>query len=130
MTIATENQRPMVRCAPYTRKSATQGLDQEFNSLDAQRSICSYNASQRPKGWAELAKHYDDAGITGAHLSRSALQELLSDIESGLVDVVVIYKLDRITRTLLDFVRLMDLFDHYDVNFVAVTSTRLTARGA
>jgi len=114
--------RPAIRCAIYTRKSVEQGLEMEFNSLDAQRSICSsYIASQRPKGWAELAKHYDDGGRSGANLMRPALQDLLSDIESGLIDVVVIYKLDRITRTLLDFVRLMDLFDQYGVSFVAVT---------
>lgn len=110
------------RCAVYTRKSVEQGLDHQFSSLQAQRAICSsYIASQRPKGWTELAKHYDDEGWSGGNLRRPALQELLSDVESGLVDVVVIYKLDRISRTLLDFVRLMDLFEQFGVAFVAVT---------
>ena len=110
------------RCAIYTRKSAEQPLHSQFSSLEAQRAICSsYVASQRPKGWEEIAKHYDDEGWSGGNLNRPAMQELLSDIECGMIDVVVIYKLDRITRTLLDFVRLMDLFDQYGVSFVAVT---------
>lgn len=116
------------RCAIYTRKSVEQGLDHQFSSLEAQRAICSsYIASQRPKGWTEIPKRYDDAAQSGGDLNRPALQELLTDIESGLVDVVVIYKLDRISRTLLDFVRLMDLFDHFGVTFVAVTQNFDTA---
>jgi DNA invertase Pin-like site-specific DNA recombinase len=119
---------PEVRCAIYTRKSVDPDLGQQFNSLESQRSICaSYVASQRPNGWAEISKHYDDSGESGASLARPALQDLLSDVESGLIDVVVIYKLDRITRTLLDFVRLMDLFNHYGVSFVAVTQNFDTA---
>jgi site-specific DNA recombinase len=118
----------VLRCAIYTRQSVEQGPQHEFNSLEAQRSICSsYIASQKPKGWSELPKHYDDGGRTGANLARPALQDLLADIESGLVDAVIIYKLDRITRTLLDFVRLMDLFDQYGVSFVAVTQNFDTA---
>lgn len=110
------------RCAIYTRKSVEQGLDHQFSSVEAQRAICSsYVASQRPKGWEESAKRYDDEGWSGGNLNRPALQELLADVESGVVDVVVIYKLDRISRTLLDFVRLMDLFEQFDVGFVAVT---------
>jgi DNA invertase Pin-like site-specific DNA recombinase len=113
---------PARRCAVYTRKSVQQDPTHQFGSLEAQRSICSsYIASQKPKGWVELPRHYDDDGQSGGDLRRPALQELLSDIESGLVDVVVIYKLDRITRTLLDFVRLMDLMDQFGVGFVAVT---------
>ena len=113
---------PNKQCAIYTRKSSEQGLDQQFSSLEAQRSICSsYVASQRPNGWCEIPKHYDDGGQSGGTLMRPALQELLADVEAGSVDVVVIYKLDRITRSLLDFVRLMDLFQQYDVGFVAVT---------
>lgn len=113
---------PAQRCAIYTRRSVDPGFEQEFNSLESQRAICSaYIASQRPKGWIEIPKHYDDAGRTGANLRRDAIQELLTDLESGLIDVVVIYKLDRITRTLLDFVRLMDLFEQYGVHFVSVT---------
>ena len=94
----------------------------QFSSVAAQRMICSsYIACQQPKGWMEISKHYDDEGWSGGNLRRPALQELLIDMESGQIDVVVIYKLDRITRTLLDFVRLMDLFEQYGVSFVAVT---------
>lgn len=111
-----------LRCAIYTRKSFGYAEEHEFSSLDAQRAICSaYVASQKPRGWSELARRYDDMGRTGADLQRPALQELLRDIESGRIDVVVIYKLDRITRTLLDFVRLMDLFQQFGVHFVSVT---------
>jgi site-specific DNA recombinase len=116
------------RCAIYTRRSLDLDVEQEFNSLEAQRSICSaYIASQRPNGWVEIPKRYDDAGRTGANLQRPALQELLTDLESGLVDVIVIYKLDRITRTLLDFVRLVDLFEQFGVHFVSVTQNFDTA---
>lgn len=110
------------RCAIYTRKSATPPLDQEVTSLESQRAICSaYIASQQHKGWTELAKRYDDPGRSGANLTRPSLQELVTDIELGLVDIVLVYKLDRITRTLLDFVRLIDFFDKYDVVFVSIT---------
>ena len=116
------------RCAIYTRKSVQQDPAHQFSSLEAQQSICcSYIASQQPKGWTEIAKHYDDDGKSGGDLRRPALQELLSDIESGLIGVVVIYKMDRITRTLLDFVRLMDLFEQFGVGFVAVTQNFDTA---
>lgn len=110
------------RCAIYTRKSAEAPVVQELTSLQSQRAICSsYIASQQHKGWTEIRKAYDDGGRSGANLQRPALQELLADIELGFVDVVVVYKLDRITRTLLDFVRLIDLFDRYGVVFVAIT---------
>lgn len=113
---------PAQRCAIYTRKSSEQPLDHQFSSLEAQRAICSsYIASQKPKGWSEIAKHYDDDAKSGGNLMRPALQDLLSDLENGLVDVIVIYKLDRISRSLMDFVRLMDLFENYGVSFVAVT---------
>lgn len=116
------------RCAIYTRRSVEQGPEVQFSSVQAQRAICaSYIASQQPKGWAEMAKHYDDEGWSGGNLNRPALQELLADVESGRVDVVVIYKLDRISRTLLDFVRLMDLFEQFGVAFVAVTQNFDTA---
>ena len=116
------------RCAIYTRKSVQQDPSHQFGSLEAQRSICrAYIESQRPNGWVELAKHYDDDGQSGGDLRRPALQELLADIECGLIDVVVIYKLDRITRTLLDFVRLMHLFEQFGVSFVAVTQNFDTA---
>lgn len=110
------------RCAIYTRKSAEAPMAQEITSLQSQRAICSaYVASQQHKGWREIPKLYDDGGRSGANLQRPALQELLADIELGLIDVVLVYKLDRITRTLLDFVRLIDLFDRYGVVFVAIT---------
>lgn len=116
------------RCAIYTRKSVQQDVSHHFGSLDAQRAICSaYIASQQHKGWSELPRHYDDDGQSGSDLKRPALQELLSDVESGLIDVVVIYKLDRISRTLIDFVRLMDLMEQFGVAFVAVTQNFDTA---
>lgn len=110
------------RCAIYTRKSAEAPIAQELTSLESQRAICSsYIASQQHKGWREIPKLYDDGGQSGASLQRPALQELLADVELGLVEVVLVYKLDRVTRTLLDFVRLIDLFDRYGVVFVAIT---------
>jgi DNA invertase Pin-like site-specific DNA recombinase len=110
------------RCAIYTRKSVGPPLGQEITSLESQRSICSsYIASQQYKGWIELSKPYEDSGRSGANLERPALRELAADIERGLVEIVVVYKLDRISRTLLDFVRLMDFFERYGVVFVAIT---------
>ena len=111
-----------LRCAIYTRKSSDEGLDMEFNSLDAQRDACSaYIASQRSEGWLELAEHYDDGGISGATLERSGLKRLLADIEERRVDVVVVYKIDRLSRALMDFAKLIDVFDRHDVTFVSVT---------
>lgn len=110
------------RCAIYTRKSAEPPITQEITSLQSQRAICSaYVSSQQHKGWIELEKSYDDSGRSGSNLNRPALQELMSDIEVGLVEIVLVYKLDRISRTLLDFVRLVDFFDKYGVVFVAIT---------
>lgn len=110
------------RCAIYTRKSFDPPPGQEVTSLESQRAICSaYIASQQHKGWIEVAKRYDDAGKTGANLARPALQELLADVEAGIVEIVIVYKLDRITRTLLDFVRLIDFFERYGVAFVSIT---------
>jgi site-specific DNA recombinase len=110
------------RCAIYTRKSFQPPVGQEITSLESQRTICSsYIASQQHKGWIELAKCYEDAGRSAASLDRPALRDLISDIENGLVEIVVVYKLDRISRTLLDFVRLMDFFERYGVIFVAIT---------
>lgn len=111
-----------LRCAIYTRKSSEEGLDMEFNSLDAQRDACSaYIASQRSEGWVELAEHYDDGGISGATLERPGLKRLLADIEERRVDVVVVYKIDRLSRALMDFAKLIDVFDRNDVTFVSVT---------
>ena len=111
-----------LRCAIYTRKSHEEGLDQDFNSLDAQYDACkAYIASQAGLGWNLRDKRYDDGGISGAHMDRAALQVLIGDIKAGLVDVIVVYKVDRLTRSLMDFSKLVDIFDQYDVSFVSVT---------
>src|SRR6476469_1414899 len=113
-----------LRCAVYTRKSSEEGLDQEFNSLDAQREACeSYIASQKAEGWCLVPEHYDDGGISGATLERPALKKLLADIESKRVDVVVVYKIDRLSRALMDFAKLVDVFDRNSVTFVSVTQS-------
>ncbi len=113
-----------LRCAIYTRKSSEEGLEMEFNSLDAQRDACSaYIASQRSEGWVELAGHYDDGGISGGTLERPALKRLLADIEEDQVDVVVVYKIDRLSRALMDFAKLVEVFDRNDVTFVSVTQS-------
>ena len=111
-----------VRCAIYTRKSTEEGLDQAYNSLDAQREACAaYVMSQAGEGWTILPRQYDDGGFSGGNLERPALQALLSDIDKGLVDVVVVYKIDRLTRALTDFARLVERFDKRNVSFVSVT---------
>jgi len=111
-----------VRCAIYTRKSTDEGLDSDFNTLDAQReSAEAYIASQRHEGWMALPQRYDDGGFTGANMERPALQRLLSDIRDGLVNCVVVYKVDRLTRSLLDFARIMEVFDQHGATFVSVT---------
>ena len=111
-----------LRCAIYTRKSTEEGLDQEFNSLDAQRDSCeAYIVSQAGEGWSGLKAHYDDGGFSGGNVERPGLKALLADIETGKVDVVVVYKVDRLTRSLTDFARLVDLFDTHGVSFVSVT---------
>jgi len=113
-----------LRCAIYTRKSSEEGLEQEFNSLDAQREACeAYIASQRSEGWIELAHHYDDGGVSGGTLDRPALKRLLDDIEVGRVDVVVVYKIDRLSRALMDFAKLVEVFDRNNVTFVSVTQS-------
>lgn len=111
-----------IRCAIYTRKSTEEGLDQEFNSLDAQRECAeAYIQSQRHERWTLVPQHYDDGGFTGANIDRPALKQLLVDIESGAVDCVVVYKVDRLSRSLLDFARIMEVFDKRSVSFVSVT---------
>ncbi|HEV7253434.1 MAG TPA: recombinase family protein [Mesorhizobium sp.] len=113
-----------VRCAVYTRKSNEEGLDMEFNSLDAQREACeAYIQSQLNEGWVLVRDRYDDGGVSGGTLERPALQRLLRDIEHGLVDVVVVYKIDRLSRSLSDFSKLVDLFDVHEVTFVSVTQS-------
>ena len=112
------------RCAIYTRKSSEEGLEQEFNSLHAQREACeSYIASQRSEGWVLVRDQYDDGGISGGTLERPGLKPLLADIEEGLVDVVVVYKIDRLSRSLMDFSRLVEVFDRNGVTFVSVTQS-------
>ena len=111
-----------LRCAIYTRKSTEEGLEQEFNSLDAQREACAaFIASQVGLGWRLVPDHYDDGGISGGTMERPALQRLLGDIGEGKVDVVVVYKIDRLTRSLMDFARIVDIFDRHEVSFVSVT---------
>ncbi len=111
-----------VRCAIYTRKSTDEGLSQEFNSLDAQREAAeAYILSQRHEGWVALPDRYDDGGFTGGNMERPALKRLLADIDVSRVDAVVTYKVDRLSRSLLDFARLMEVFDKHGVRFVAVT---------
>jgi site-specific DNA recombinase len=112
----------LVRCAIYTRKSTEEGLDKEFNSLEAQREAAeAYIQSQRHLGWTLVPQHYDDGGFSGGSLDRPALQKLLADVESDQVDAVVVYKVDRLSRSLLDFARLVDRFDQRSVSFVSVT---------
>ena len=113
-----------LRCAIYTRKSSEEGLEQEFNSLHAQREACeAYIASQRSEGWVLVRDQYDDGGISGGTLERPGLQQLMADIEDGLVDVVVVYKIDRLSRSLADFAKLVEVFDRNDVTFVSVTQS-------
>lgn len=111
-----------IRCAIYTRKSHEEGLNQEFNSLDAQREACvAYIASQKHEGWVCLPALYDDGGISGATMERPALKSLLNDIENRQIDAVVVYKVDRLTRSLADFAKIVDVFDRHEVSFVSVT---------
>jgi site-specific DNA recombinase len=111
-----------VRCAIYTRKSSEEGLDQDFNSLDAQREAAqAYIASQQHEGWCGLPQRYDDGGFTGGNLERPALQRLLADVAAGQIDCVLVYKVDRLSRSLLDFAQLMATFEAYRVAFVSIT---------
>ena len=114
--------RHRLRCAIYTRKSSEEGLEQEFNSLDAQREACeAFIASQRHEGWTLLRDRYDDGGFSGGTMERPALQRLLADIAASRIDIVVVYKVDRLTRALSDFARIVELFDRHNVSFVSVT---------
>jgi site-specific DNA recombinase len=118
----------IVRCAIYTRKSTEEGLEQAFNSLDAQRATAeAYIASQQHEGWSCLLERYDDGGFTGGNLDRPALQRLLEHIAAGQVDCVLVNKVDRLSRSLLDFARLMELFEKHQVAFVSVTQQLNTA---
>lgn len=118
------NPKRRLRCAIYTRKSSEEGLDMEFNSLDAQRESCeAYVASQRSEGWVTIRERYDDGGFSGGTLDRPGLKRLLADIEDGLIDVVVVYKIDRLSRSLMDFSKLVEVFDRNAVTFVSVTQS-------
>ncbi|MEL7136222.1 MAG: recombinase family protein [Pseudomonadota bacterium] len=111
-----------IRCAIYTRKSSDEGLDQSFNSLDAQREACSaYIKSQRHEGWRELKAHYDDGGHSGGTIERPALKRLLEEVDAGRINMVVVYKIDRLTRSLTDFAKLVDRLDEANASFVSVT---------
>jgi site-specific DNA recombinase len=113
-----------LRRAVYTRKSTEEGLDMAFNSLDAQREAChAFITSQKPEGWIPVRDDYDDGGFSGGNLDRPALRRLMQDIEDGLVDVVVVYKIDRLSRSLMDFSKLVDVFDKHGVTFVSVTQS-------
>ena len=113
-----------LRCAVYTRKSTEEGLEMEFNSLDAQREACeAYIASQKAEGWVLVPDRYDDGGFSGGTLERPALKRLLADIEAARVDVVVVYKIDRLSRSLMDFAKLVEVFEQHNVTFVSVTQS-------
>ncbi|MFC6637155.1 recombinase family protein [Sulfitobacter sediminilitoris] len=120
--------RPKTRCAVYTRKSSEEGLDQDFNSLDAQFEACAaFVASQRQEGWTLLSTRYDDGGLSGGTLDRPALQRLLSDVDAGRIDRIVVYKIDRLTRSLSDFSKIVDRLDAAGCSFVSVTQSFNTA---
>ncbi len=122
MSAQSTNARPMIRCAIYTRKSTEEGLDQDFNSLDAQHEACAaYVASQRHEGWRLKPDRYDDGGVSGGTLERPAVQRLLADIDAGPFNMVVVYKIDRLTRSLADFAKLVERFDGAGCSFVSVT---------
>ncbi|MDE2337505.1 MAG: recombinase family protein [Alphaproteobacteria bacterium] len=115
---------PARHCAIYTRKSTEEGLDQNFNSLDAQREAChAYIISQKAEGWTVINEHYDDGGFSGGNLERPALQKLMADIKAGKIHIIVVYKIDRLTRSLMDFAKLVEIFDQHSVTFVSVTQS-------
>ena len=124
LTGAASSKPTVIRCAIYTRKSSEEGLEQSFNSLDAQREACAaYIASQKSEGWIVLPQMYDDGGISGGTMDRPALQRLLADVAAGRVDTVVVYKVDRLTRSLGDFAKIVEVFDAANVSFVSVTQS-------
>ena len=119
---APAERRGVIRCAVYTRKSTEEGLEQEFNSLDAQREACAaYILSQRHEGWIPVQKSYDDGGFSGGNMERPGLKRLMADVEAGLVDVIVVYKVDRLTRALSDFAKIVEVLDAKVASFVSVT---------
>lgn len=118
----TITEKKVLRCAIYTRKSSEEGLEQDFNSLDAQREACeAYIKSQQHEGWVLVEKQYNDGGFSGGTLERPALKKLLADIEAGKIDIVVVYKVDRLTRSLMDFSKIVELFDKQEASFVSIT---------
>jgi site-specific DNA recombinase len=113
-----------LRCAIYTRKSSEEGLEQDFNSLHAQREACqAYIKSQKHEGWRPLSAHYDDGGYSGGTMDRPGLRRLLADIHAKRIDIVVVYKVDRLTRSLADFAKIVEVFDASGVSFVSVTQS-------
>lgn len=115
-------EKKIFKCAIYTRKSSEEGLEQDFNSLDAQREACeAYIKSQQHEGWILIEKHYNDGGFSGGTLDRPALKELFKDVEDGKVDIIVVYKVDRLTRSLMDFAKIVDIFDKQETSFVSIT---------
>jgi DNA invertase Pin-like site-specific DNA recombinase len=111
-----------LRCAIYTRKSSEEGLEQDFNSLHAQREACeAYIRSQKHEGWRSLPASYDDGGLSGATMDRPALQQLLADVQAGGIDIIVVYKVDRLTRSLADFAKIVEILDARGASFVSVT---------
>ena len=113
-----------LRCAVYTRKSSEEGLDREFNSLDAQREACeAYICSQKAEGWVLVPDRYDDGGFSGGTLERPALARLLADVAAGRIDIVVVYKIDRLSRSLMDFTKLVEVFDRHGITFVSITQS-------
>lgn len=122
MKTETINEKKKFRCAIYTRKSIAEGLETDFNTLDAQREAgMNYIASQKNEGWIALEKHYDDGGFTGGNMERPALQELFDDIRNDKIDIVVVYKVDRLSRSIMDFAKIVELFEKHKVSFVSVT---------
>ena len=116
--------RPSVRAVVYTRKSSEEGLDQEFNSLDAQYEACTaYIASQRHEGWKLVKQRFDDGGVSGGTMDRPALKALLDEVDKGLIDMIVVYKIDRLTRSLSDFARLIERLEQAGCSFVSVTQS-------
>jgi DNA invertase Pin-like site-specific DNA recombinase len=111
-----------IRCAIYTRKSSEEGLDMEFNSLDAQRDACeAYIKSQKHEGWVLIPTQYNDGGFSGGNMERPAFKELLEDIKAEKIDIVVVYKVDRLTRSLMDFSKIIEVFDAHGASFVSIT---------
>lgn len=116
--------KPKLRCAIYTRKSSEEGLEQDFNSLDAQREASeAYIASQVGEGWKAITTRYDDGGFSGGTMERPGLKKLMADVDAGQIDVVVVYKVDRLTRSLIDFSKIIECFDDKKVSFVSVTQS-------